>query len=172
MREGERRSRPMARKLRNTMTKAETVLWTALKNRAIDGWKFRRQHPIGPYIADFVCVEGKLIVEVDGATHADDREIEHDARRTKHLEREGYTVLRVTNLGVYEDLDGVVRSITAALAPLGPRLEAGVHSPRTRGETSRRRSKTPSPARGRGVGEADGGGCATPQAPNPGRTPL
>jgi very-short-patch-repair endonuclease len=161
MREDERRSRPMARKLRNRMTKAETVLWTGLKDRLRGGWKFRRQHPVGPYVADFACVEAKLIVEVDGATHSEDREISRDRRRTNYLQAQGFEVLRVTNIGIYEDLDGVVRTIDAALAPLGP----SGHSPRERGETSRQRLTISSPACGGGASEADGGGMK--QAPNP-----
>ena len=163
MREDELRSRPLARTLRREMTKAETVLWTALKGRARGGWKFRRQHPIGPYVADFACLEANLVIEVDGATHAEDHEINRDERRTAFLEAQGFTVLRVTNLGIYEDLDGVVRMIDAALAPLGP----SGHSPRTRGETSNEALTMSSPACGGGVGEADGGGAAAPQAPNP-----
>jgi very-short-patch-repair endonuclease len=112
------------------MTKAEIILWTVLKGRAL-GWKFRRQHPIGPYIADFACLEAGLVVEVDGATHASDAQTEKDVRRTYFLKAQGFSVLRVTNLDIYEDLDGVVRGICAALTPLGP----SGHSPRKRGET-------------------------------------
>ncbi|MEQ8433890.1 MAG: DUF559 domain-containing protein [Oceanicaulis sp.] len=165
MREDELRSRPMARKLRENMTKAETVLWTVLKSRARGGWKFRRQHPVGPYIADFACVEAKLIVEVDGATHAEDHEISKDQRRTDFLQAQDFEVLRVTNIGIYEDLDGVVCMIDAALAPLGP----SGHSPRKQGETSRQYATMFSPACGGGVSEADGGGMK--QAPNPREEP-
>ena len=162
----ERRAQANAKRLRRTMTKAETVLWTVLKGRARGGWKFRRQHPVGPYIADFACVEAKLIVEVDGATHAQDREISRDQRRTDFLQAQGFEVLRVTNIGIYEDLDGVVRMIDAALAPLGP----SGHSPRKRGKTSRQRFTMSSPACGGGVSQADGRGMK--QAPNPQEEPL
>ena len=169
MREGERRSRPMARKLRRDMTKAETVLWTILKGRARGGWKFRRQHPLGPYVADFACVEAGFIIEVDGATHAEDHEIDRDDQRSAFLGAQGFTVLRVTNTGIYDDLDGVARMIDAALAPLGPSASSrsAAQAPRKRRETSDEALTMSSPAGGGGVGEADGGGAAAPQAVNP-----
>ena len=114
------------------MTKAETVLWTIIKGRARGGWKFRRQHPVGHYVVDFACLEAGLIIEVDGATHAEDQEIDRDDRRTAFLEAQGFTVLRVTNIGIYEDLDGVARMIDAALPPSGP----SGHLPRERGRKS------------------------------------
>lgn len=155
----DRKAQARARKLRNEMTKAETVPWTILKGRALGGWKFRRQHPIGSYIADFACLEAELIVEVDGATHAEACEIERDAARTAFLEQKGFTLLRVANLDIYENLDGVARLITATLAPLGP----SGHSPRERGETPRRRLATPSPARQGGGPDVirDGGGVVS-----------
>ena len=125
-------ARKRARRLRHDMTKSETVLWTALKGRALGGWKFRRQHPVGPYIADFACLEAKTIVEVDGATHNTDAELEHDHKRTAFLESQGFHIVRVTNTGIYDDLDGVVRLISAALAPSGP----SGHLPRKQGRTS------------------------------------
>ncbi|MBI1235766.1 MAG: DUF559 domain-containing protein [Alphaproteobacteria bacterium] len=125
-------ARKRARSLRRDMTKSETVLWTALKGRALDGWKFRRQHPVGPYIADFACLEAKLIVEVDGATHNSHDEIAHDRQRTDFLESQGFAIVRITNTGIYEDLDGIVRQISAALAPSGP----SGHLPRKQGRTS------------------------------------
>ncbi|TDM99577.1 hypothetical protein CEE86_13930, partial [Lactobacillus crispatus] len=64
------KSTPRARSLRRTQTSAEAKLWRVLRNRALNGWKFRRQHPIDRYIVDFACIEAKLIVEVDGATHS------------------------------------------------------------------------------------------------------
>jgi len=148
-----RRAASQAKRLRRNMTKAEAVLWTVLKARQLQGWKFRRQHPVGRYIVDFVCIEAGLAVEVDGATHASDAAAERDARRTQILNAQGFAVLRVANLDIYEDLDGVVRGIAAALAPLGP----SGHSPRRRGETSCRRPIS-SPARGGGVRAAGGGG--------------
>lgn len=115
--EGEYRVTQKARSLRQNMTKAEVILWTHLRKRAMNGARFRRQHPIGPYIADFACASAKLVVEVDGATHSTPDEVAYDSRRTTYLERYGWTVLRVTNTNIYEDMDGVWRAIAAQLAP-------------------------------------------------------
>ncbi|MBI1250033.1 MAG: DUF559 domain-containing protein [Alphaproteobacteria bacterium] len=104
-----------AKKLRRTMTRAELILWAHIRKRTL-GHRFRRQHPIGPFIADFACVAAKLVVEVDGATHATDAEIAADARRTEYLQSDGWRVLRVTNTDVYENLDGVWIAIESALA--------------------------------------------------------
>ncbi|GAM98730.1 DNA methylase [alpha proteobacterium U9-1i] len=83
----------------------------------MNGARFRRQHPVGPYIADTACPAVRLIVEVDGATHSTSDELAHDARRTKYLEQQGWTVIRVSNIDVYENMDGVWRTIAARLAP-------------------------------------------------------
>lgn len=115
--EGEYRVTAKARSLRRSMTKAEVFLWMQIRRRGLNGARFRRQHPVGPYIADFACPAPKLIVEVDGATHWTPEELAHDERRTKYLEQEGWTVLRVTNSDVYENMDGVWRAIAARLAP-------------------------------------------------------
>jgi very-short-patch-repair endonuclease len=76
--------------------------------------KFRRQHPIGPYVLDFYCAEAKLAVEVDGASHSHPDRILHDRRRTEWLARQGVTVFRVTAEAVRVDLDGVLLSVRAA----------------------------------------------------------
>lgn len=115
--EGEYRVTANARSLRQNMTKAEVILWVHIRKRALNGARFRRQHPIGPYIADFTCPAAKLVVEVDGATHSTPEELAYDARRTKYLESEGWTVIRVTNSDIYENMDGVWRLVAAQLAP-------------------------------------------------------
>jgi len=138
MRECESRSRSLARSLRRRMTGAETILWSRLRRGQMDGWKFRRQHPIGPYVADFACVEGGLVVEVDGATHATDREIAHDQRRTAFIEAKGFTVFRAGNTDIYDNLEGVLDGVLAALPPSGPD-QGPVHLPRKRG----RKTDTP-----------------------------
>ncbi len=120
MRERETRSRPLARALRRRMTDAETILWSRLRRGQLSGWKFRRQHPIGPYVADFACVEGKLVVEVDGATHSSHREIAHDLRRTVVLKSKGFDVFRAWNIDIYENLEGVLDGIAAPPSPSGP----------------------------------------------------
>jgi very-short-patch-repair endonuclease len=121
--QGEYRVTHKARHLRQNMTKAEASLWTYIRRRALGGARFRRQHPIGPFIADFACCQAKLVVEVDGATHSTEQ-LAYDARRTKYLEGQGWTVLRVSNTDVYENMEGVWRTIAARfpppLASLGP----------------------------------------------------
>jgi very-short-patch-repair endonuclease len=77
--------------------------------------RFRRQHPIGAYIVDFVCLERRLVVEVDGGHHTEDDQIAYDARRDRWLDAEGYRVLRVPAIDVFQNLDGVVDTIWAAL---------------------------------------------------------
>jgi very-short-patch-repair endonuclease len=99
----------LARSLRKKAVPAEARLWKALRNRALAGFKFRRQHPVGPYVVDFACVECKLVVEVDGATHLTTRR--RDGRRTAVLEAEGWLVMRFWNTEVYDDLDPVKEAI-------------------------------------------------------------
>ncbi|OFZ96178.1 MAG: hypothetical protein A2Z44_02215 [Betaproteobacteria bacterium RBG_19FT_COMBO_58_11] len=102
-----------ARHLRKNMTDAELRIWRALRLRQILGVKFRRQHPIGPYIADFVCIERKLIVEVDGGQHAE--QIEKDAARTAWLEAQGYCIMRFWNNEVLQNTKGVLETIRRVL---------------------------------------------------------
>lgn len=107
-----------ARKLRREMTDAERKLWWKLRGRQMDGFKFRRQVPIGRYVADFACMEAKLIVEVDGGQHADDPS--GDIERTRCLEGVGYRVLRFWNHDVLKDTDAVCLAIAEALRGLPP----------------------------------------------------
>ena len=104
-----------ARGLRREQTEAEKRLWGYLRDRRLSGFKFVRQEPIGPFIADFVCRDFKLIVEVDGATHSEDRDIAYDARRTAYLKHHGYRVLRVQNADVFTILPDVLDMILLAL---------------------------------------------------------
>lgn len=132
MREGENRSRPLARRLRRRLTNAETILWSRLKSGRLSGWRFRRQHPIGSYVADFACVPAMLTVEVDGETHWRPSERAHDLRRSAYIRSRGYRELRVFNSDVYENLEGVLEAILAALPPSAPEQAPG-HLPRKRG---------------------------------------
>ena len=100
-----------SRVLRSLLVTAETKLWNELRNRQLNGFKFVRQAGIGPYFADFLCRERKLIVEVDGATHGLDAEIATDEARTAELQRLGYRVFRVTNDDIARNLSGVLESI-------------------------------------------------------------
>ncbi|WP_238273239.1 endonuclease domain-containing protein [Methylobacterium cerastii] len=104
-----------ARGLRRTQTRAGAKLWSVLRRRQLNGWKFRRQCPIDRYVADFVCIEANLIVEVDGATHSTMQECERDAVRTRTLESCGFAILRDTNAEIAENLDGVRETILAAV---------------------------------------------------------
>lgn len=99
-----------AKKLRNTMTDSETFLWMHLRN-GINGLKFRRQHPIGLYIADFFCYKVKLIVEIDGSIH-NKKEIQiQDKLKEDDLIKWGYHIIRFTNKEVHQDVDKVLERI-------------------------------------------------------------
>ena len=99
--------------LRTTQTDAEKRLWRSLRNRQIGGAKFRRQVSIGPYIVDFLCHDAALVIELDGGQHAD--RVDHDARRTAFLEKEGYRVLRFWNNDVLQNTEGVLQVVESAL---------------------------------------------------------
>ncbi len=111
MRDRERTSKPLARRLRRELTKAEIVLWTRLRRYDREPHKFRRQHPIGLYVADFAHLKAKLVVELDGATHSEDAELAHDAKRTAYLASRGWRVIRFTNDDVYQSVADVVEAI-------------------------------------------------------------
>jgi len=104
-----------ARRLRREQTPQETILWSRLRDRRLDGMKFRRQYPVGKYVADFVCLEKKLIVELDGWQHGIGEGLKHDEERTRFLESEGYEVLRFWNNDVNGNLDGVLLKIEERL---------------------------------------------------------
>jgi len=103
-----------ARELRQEATDAERRLWSALRDRRLRGYRFRRQHPIGPFIVDFACTRHRLIVEADGGQHADN---EADRRRTAWLESEGWRALRFWNNDVLANTEGVVETILRELSP-------------------------------------------------------
>jgi very-short-patch-repair endonuclease len=105
-----------ARELRRLSPAAERILWAQLKNRGLQGVKFVRSEPIGPYIADFACRSAMLVIEIDGATHGADQEIAHDQRRTAFLEAQGYRVVRFSNHQIYENVGAVVDEIARVLA--------------------------------------------------------
>jgi len=102
---------PHAAHLRRDMTDAERKLWLALRDRRLDGHKFRRQSTIGPYIVDFFCAEAKLIIELDGGQHNE----EADATRTRFLAERGYQILRFWNNEVLENFEGVLQVISETL---------------------------------------------------------
>jgi len=90
------------------MTRAETLLWRYLKAGHVDGLQFRRQVPMGPYIADFVCHAAKLVIEVDGVSHDFESRLRHDQVRDRWLASRGYRVLRFTDADVLSTLEGVL----------------------------------------------------------------
>ena len=90
-------------------------MWSELRNRQLGGFKFVRQMPVGPYFGDFVCRSRRVIVEVDGATHAEDHEIAADATRETYLVGLGYRVYRVTNDDISTNIDGVLDELLALL---------------------------------------------------------
>ena len=104
-----------ARENRKAMTEAETILWECLRNRRLNNSKFRRQHPIGEYIADFFCLEYNLIVEVDGDHHNDPEQTQYDEGRTYELNQLNVKIIRFTNREVIEKTDFVLKEITKHL---------------------------------------------------------
>ena len=150
-----RRTSPHAAHLRRAMTDAERALWFELRNRRLGGWKFKRQWSIGPFVADFCCVERRLIVEADGGQHSPDA----DSLRTAYLMNEGYRLVRFWNHDVLGNLEGVLRVILDELG--GER--AGPHpdplpqagegeAPARFSDVEDRHQAAPSPACGRGRG--------------------
>jgi very-short-patch-repair endonuclease len=112
---------PLARKLRGDATAAERKLWDRIRREQIGGFKFRRQVVLGDLIADFACLEARLIVEVDGATHSTDAELAQDAVREAALRAMGYAMLRFANDDVFREIDGVVETVRLKLEALRPR---------------------------------------------------
>ena len=110
-------TKPAARSLRKSLTDAERKLWHRLRGEQL-GVKFRRQHPFETYILDLVCVERRLVIEVDGSQHADDQD--YDQKRTERLRMAGFTVLRFWNNEVLNETDAVVQSIWSVLNPSPP----------------------------------------------------
>lgn len=102
-----------ARDLRQNPTDAELRLWSSLRGRQMCGFKFRRQHPIGPYIADFYCHEARLAIEIDGGQHGQDNH--YDEKRTAYIEAQGVCVLRFWNNQVLAETEGVLEMIRRAL---------------------------------------------------------
>ena len=107
------RIRDQARSLRRNMTDAERVLWRELRRSSL-GWRFHRQFPIPPYIVDFACIEGRLIIEADGGQHSTQGA---DERRDAALRRKGWRLLRFWNNDILENRSAILQTITEALGP-------------------------------------------------------
>ncbi|MGH8225163.1 MAG: endonuclease domain-containing protein [Gammaproteobacteria bacterium] len=134
-----------AKLLRRNSSDAEKRLWRQLRDRQIEGYKFRRQIPLGIYVADFVCFEARLVVEVDGGQH--DMRRDHDERRTAWLNAQGFKVLRFWNNEVLGASDSVLEAIRLELIVSTPHP-----NPLPQGE--REKNSLPSPARAEGKDDA------------------
>ena len=104
-----------AGELRKDPTPAERKLWSRLRNRQLNGVKFRNQHAIGNYVPDFCAVKEKLIIELDGGQHAEEDAVQYDNERTKYFESLGYRVIRFWNNQIMKDMNGVILAIMYAL---------------------------------------------------------
>jgi len=123
-----------ARELRQEMTRAEKLLWERLRNRQLAGLKFRRQHPLGPFIADFYCAECRLVIEIDGDMH--DFQKEQDEQRTRQFEEFGYRVIRFRNEEVESNIELVLKKIFEIYQLPSPRIGRRAGDEGKRGEGS------------------------------------
>jgi adenine-specific DNA-methyltransferase len=117
-------NRERARELRTNMTSTETFVWYRIRRCQLGGFKFRRQHPLGPYIVNFVCLERKLVLELDGGQHADPKQAEYDDRRTAWLRERGYRVYRVWNFEAPKEWEAIADHIWELLREAGPPASA------------------------------------------------
>jgi type I restriction enzyme R subunit len=109
-----------ARELRETQTSAEALLWELIRNRRLLGFKFRRQHQFGDYVADFYCHEAQLVIECDGSVHYSNEQWHHDQIRDAHMIAQGLRVLRVTNEQILSETEKVLDEIAGFLpSPTG-----------------------------------------------------
>src|SRR6266567_8275654 len=116
--------RDPGRRLRAELTYEERKLWAHLRAKRCGGFKFRRQHRIGPYFADFCCVAQHLTIEIDGSQHAEPEEEREDGLRTAYLNQQGYRVLRFWNEQINRELEGVLQAVYAALTDSQSRAAA------------------------------------------------
>ena len=114
--------RTFAKDLRANATEAERKLWAHLRRKRMGDLRFRRQQPLGPYVADFFCSAAKLVVELDGGQHGTDEAMAYDAARTKWLEARGYRVLRISNIEFLKEQEVTVDAIWRAVESSGTPL--------------------------------------------------
>lgn len=123
-RSGFRSTIPVRRRLRHELTAAEQAFWRMVRLEQFHDLKLREQHGIGPYVVDFYCAARKLVVEIDGDTHAGSRSEADDAERTRYLEQLGYTVVRYHNRDVLTNFAGVYDDLTRRLFAADPLLSS------------------------------------------------
>ncbi len=104
--------------MRHMQTDAEKKFWWQVRDRRLGGFKFKRQYPIDPYIADFVCLDRRLVVELDGSQH--NKQIEYDSERDAFLAGKGFEVMRIWNYDVLTDMDGTLHRVLVALGKQPP----------------------------------------------------
>jgi very-short-patch-repair endonuclease len=115
----------LSRRFAKRMPRAEALLWSYIRKRAVNGARFRRRRPVGPYVADFACIAAKLAIEIDGATHWTEDQMRHDARRSKYLWQQGWRALRVTSTDACENADGVWLALAHHFTPPTLPLRSG-----------------------------------------------
>jgi very-short-patch-repair endonuclease len=108
-------ARDRARTLRAAQTEVERRVWQRLRNRQLKGAKIRRQHPIGPCIVDFLCLDARLVIELDGSQHGDECGRQYDEHRTGYLESHGYRVVRFWNEEILHNIDDALETIARHL---------------------------------------------------------
>jgi very-short-patch-repair endonuclease len=128
--------RSNARALRKNSTDAERILWSELRDHRLNGASFRRQVPVGNYIADFICHAAKLVVELDGGQHFSDHAEQADARRSAMIESKGFKVLRFSNHDVMTNRAGVLETIASVVAERAPTLTLPRKREREQGKPS------------------------------------
>jgi len=147
-------ARLRARRLRHNTTDAEKRLWRHLRTLKLNGSHFRRQIPIGPFIADFGCMAARVLIELDGSQHGEDRNRSYDETRTRWLEKEGYRVLRFWNNDIVKNIDAVMEAIYAAIYGSSSAPTVSLKHQRRRRRalppfpTPARDARRPSPCRG------------------------
>ena len=126
-----RNSTVKARTFRQNQTDAELAFWHVVKAKRFHGYKFRRQHPVGPFYADFACIEHMLVVEIDGGQHAENKK---DAERTAYLESKGFEVIRFWNNDVLSNMEGMLHTLSLTLSRRERELNSTHQSPLPLGE--------------------------------------
>jgi very-short-patch-repair endonuclease len=127
----------LARRLRQQPTWAECKLWTLLRNRRFATFKFRRQHPLGPYVLDFFCAQARLAIELDGDVHGHPTQRVSDTVRDRHLTEQGIRMIRFWNYELHENMESVLDAIFAALTSTQNPHPDPLPSRRERGQTGR-----------------------------------